>query len=457
MKQSFTHAILLLIVAIATFGFTVFNDQGKIHLKVTREENGEKSVFKKTYESMEALKADSELKAFDVMVEKWATEEEIDAHAFDMKSADGNKIVIKKRMGGEEEFTWTSEDGEEVEKIIKLKGDGNWTSDDGDTHLIIKKKDGKTEVIDIKEDKVIIIKSEDGEQNITMKIDGDGEHKMIWVDEDGKTTELTDQKIEELVQAQKEDEAEINITKEVEVITSNDEEGTHKVIIKKEGDEDSEMEIEIEEAIENDGETVNKKVWITKDGEKVELEGDNSFEFEEEGKKMKIIVTDETLESADFSGGKSKGDKAMFFVKKDAEASNQYMNVNIEEENGESFINIDIKRNAPLNVTISDISKADASLQDVSFSLKNNLKPSDLNYYPNPSSGKFNLKFNLNQKGEVTVKVMDIIGKEVYKETVLDFNGIYDNQLDLTGHEKGVYVLQILQNKKALSRKILIE
>lgn len=457
MKQAFTHAILLLIAAIATFGFTVFNDEGKVHLKVTREENGEKSVYEKSYESMEALKADSELKAFDVLVEKWATEERIEPHGSDMKSADGKKVIIKRRIDGEEEFTWTSEDGEEVEKIIQMKGDGEWTSDDGDTHVIIKKKDGKTEVIDIKEDKVIKIKSEDGEQNITMKIEGNGKHKMIWVDEDGKTTELTDEKIEEIVQAHKDDDSDVNITRKVEVITSNDEEGAHKVIIKKDGDEDSEMEIEIEEAVENDGETVNKKVWITKDGEKVELEGDNTFEFEDEGKKMKIIVTDESMETADFSGGKFEGEKAMVFVKKGAEASKQYMNVNIEEENGESFINIDIKRNASMNVTISDISKADASLQDVSFSLKNNLKPSDLNYYPNPSSGKFNLKFNLEQKGEVTVKVMDILGKEVYKETILDFGGMYDNKLNLTGHEKGVYVLQILQNKKALSRKILIE
>jgi fructose-specific component phosphotransferase system IIB-like protein len=241
------------------------------------------------------------------------------------------------------------------------------------------------------------------------------------------------------------------------VITSNDEEGTHKVIIKKDSDEDSEIEIEIEEAVENDGKTVNKKVWITRDGEKAELEGDNTFEFENEGKKVKIIVSDEILESGDFPGGKFEGEKAMVFVEKGAEAGKQYMNVNIEEENGESFINIDIKRNASMNVTISDISKADASLQDVSFSLKNNLKPSELNYYPNPSSGKFNLKFNLDQKGEVTVKVMDILGQEVYKETILDFGGIYDNELNLSGHEKGVYVLQILQNKKALSRKILIE
>jgi hypothetical protein len=108
-------------------------------------------------------------------------------------------------------------------------------------------------------------------------------------------------------------------------------------------------------------------------------------------------------------------------------------------------------------VTISEIMKTDVSFKDIDFSIKNNLKPSELNYYPNPNDGKFNLKFNLDQKGEVIVKVLDILGNEIYKETLLDFNGIYDNQLDLTGHEKGIYVLQVQQGRKALSRKILIE
>ncbi|MCK5101587.1 MAG: T9SS type A sorting domain-containing protein, partial [Cyclobacteriaceae bacterium] len=130
---------------------------------------------------------------------------------------------------------------------------------------------------------------------------------------------------------------------------------------------------------------------------------------------------------------------------------------NIEEKNGEQFIEIDIKRTDNLNVTISEILEDDTSLDGIDYSLKNNLKPSQLNYYPNPNNGRFNLKFMLDQKGEVTIKVMNILGNEVYKEKLLDFNGTYDNQIDLTGKEKGIYILQIIQKRKALTRKILIE
>lgn len=459
MKQTLTKSVILAIALFATLGFTLIDEQGKVHLKVTREENGEKSVFEKSYESMESLKADSELKEFDVLLEKWANEESIHNPRLDVKSSDGKKVIIKKRLS-DDEFTWTSEDGKEVGEIIEMEGDGAWTSDDGDTQVIIKKQDGKAEVIEVKKENVFKVKSEDGEQNFTIYIDGDGEHKMTWVDKDGNTTELTDEKIEELIQEHKKEGEEVRITKKVEVNTSEENPGKQKVIIIQDsGDEETEMEIEIVAEIETNGEekTVTKNVWISRDDEKVELEGDDAYEFKTDGKKMKIIVTDEIKDTPDFSGGKFEGDKEMVFLKKGNEAGNQYMNVNIEEENGESFIHIDIKRDATLNVTISAIEKADASLKDVSFSLKNNLRPSDLNYYPNPSNGKFNLKFNLEQKGEVTVKVMDIMGKEVYKETILDFGGMYDNELNLSGHDKGVYVLQIIQNKKALSRKILIE
>ncbi len=101
--------------------------------------------------------------------------------------------------------------------------------------------------------------------------------------------------------------------------------------------------------------------------------------------------------------------------------------------------------------------EGDASLNDVGYSIKNNLNPSQLKYYPNPSNGRFNLEFQLNLKKEVTIKVMDILGNEVYKETLLDFDGNYHNEIDLTGKERGIYILQVIQKKKTLARKILIE
>ncbi len=95
------------------------------------------------------------------------------------------------------------------------------------------------------------------------------------------------------------------------------------------------------------------------------------------------------------------------------------------EENGEEFIEINIKRTRNQRVKISQNLKEDDSLDGIDYFVKNDLNPSQLNYYPNPNHGRFNLKFSLKSKEEVTIKIMNILGNEVYKEKILDFQGYF--------------------------------
>jgi hypothetical protein len=133
------------------------------------------------------------------------------------------------------------------------------------------------------------------------------------------------------------------------------------------------------------------------------------------------------------------------------------MDINIDEKNGEKFIEINIKRDNVAGVTISEIDTKDPSLSGLDVAFKNNLKPTDINYYPNPGTGRFTLNFVLDRKDEVVVTISDILGQEVYRENLPDFEGTYDKVIDLSGEKKGIYILQINQKKKTLSRKILIE
>lgn len=438
--------MLLLAIIMVSLGFSPIDEQEKVHLKVTKEENGEKTIFEKAYATMDELKADEELKNFDVLVDQWANEKNHQMMHVEQADHDGEKtIIIKEKIDSDVNFTWISDDGEEIHE-----GD--------DYQIVIMQKDGKEETI-IKEEKVIKIKTDGDNNEITIKIDSDGEHNMVFVDEDGNKTKLSDEHIEKMIQGDLDEEGD-EIHKKIEVIVSDDGDGEQMVIVKEiDEDETKEIEIEVEKEIGEDGEEkiIEKKVWITKDGKKVELDEGNDFQFETEGDRITIKMDGETIDLKE----KSEGDQVIVVKRKRAEGENdgfsQSMNINVEENNGEKFIEIDIKRSSVLNVTISDIIKDDAALSGVDYSLKSNLKPSELKYYPNPSNGRFDLKFKLDQQKEVTVKVMDILGNEIYKETIIDFNGSYDNQIDLTGKEKGIYILQIIQKKKALSQKILIE
>ncbi len=444
MKQTFTHSIFILLAIIISLAFATNDEKGKVHLKITKEENGQQQVFEKQYNSMDELKADEDLKQFDVLVEEWANENNKHFEFSSDHKKDGEKtIIVKKKIGDNDEMTWIS--------------DGDTSNVKRDHVMVFKQKEGD----DLNEKNVIKIKTDDGDENFTMKIDGKGEKKIVWIDENGKKTELTEEKIEEMIS--KDDASKLNKThKKIEIISSDDADGKVKVMVS--GDDDPhtmEIEAEVSKEIDENGEEkiVNKKVWVTKDGKKMELDDDDAYELKTDGDTFTIKIDKESMESADFSDGKFEGDNLMLFSNKaDGESGiRQTMKINIDEKNGEQYIEIDIKRINNANVTISEIQKDDASLSKVDYSLKNNLKPSQLNYYPNPNSGRFTLNFVLDQKDEVSVTVMDILGKEVYKEKLLDFQGTYDNQIDLSGKEKGIYILQISQKKKILTRKILIE
>jgi hypothetical protein len=433
MKQLITKSIILISVITLIYGFTISKDEGKVHLTVSKQENGEKSIYEKTYQNMAALKADQELKHFDLLVDDWISNQ-------------NEGIVIGKDFGDKSDFSWT---------ITDKKAEGT------KEYIIIKKKAVDGKILEAESEKVIKIKTEDGEKVFTITSDENinDDHTIVWMDEDGKKTELNEETIKEMAA----DGENVKVKKRIEVIVSKNGDKQKKdiIIMNNDNEATAEIEVEVEKEIGVDDKEVikDKKVWIIKNGKKIELKDEKTFHFKTEGDQITVIVDGEELDVSDFAEGKFMGDKDIFITNKSGEdgSAKQTMNVSVEEKNGDTYIEIDIKRDALKNVTISEIMKTDVSFKDIDFSIKNNLKPSELNYYPNPNDGKFNLKFNLDQKGEVIVKVLDILGNEIYKETLLDFNGIYDNQLDLTGHEKGIYVLQVQQGRKALSRKILIE
>lgn len=82
-----------------------------------------------------------------------------------------------------------------------------------------------------------------------------------------------------------------------------------------------------------------------------------------------------------------------------------------------------------------------------------------LNAYPNqPSNGRLNVTFQAPEKGDVTITVTDINGKEVAREKVRDFSGKYVGQVDLKrGADKGTYFLTVTQGNDGAVKRLVIE
>ena len=60
-----------------------------------------------------------------------------------------------------------------------------------------------------------------------------------------------------------------------------------------------------------------------------------------------------------------------------------------------------------------------------------------VNIYPNPSNGMFSVQFSQNEKLSNAVKVLNVLGEEVYRTEIIRLN----MRLSLEGYSSGIYYL----------------
>ena len=75
-----------------------------------------------------------------------------------------------------------------------------------------------------------------------------------------------------------------------------------------------------------------------------------------------------------------------------------------------------------------------------------------LQIFPNPSTGKFTLKFVSSNGKTGIAEICNSEGKVIFKRTVEN-----DATIDLAGNRKGVYILRLYIDKAVLSKKIIIQ
>ena len=109
-------------------------------------------------------------------------------------------------------------------------------------------------------------------------------------------------------------------------------------------------------------------------------------------------------------------------------------------------------------IKITDVTEEDAKLLEKETGLSDNkLAVDNMNFYPNPNNGKFNLHFNLAAKGTTEVSVLNMEGKSVYSEELKEFTGSYDKEIDISSNPKGIYFVKIKQGTHAQLKKIVLD
>lgn len=240
--------------------------------------------------------------------------------------------------------------------------------------------------------------------------------------------------------------------------------------------EDREGESNVEVIIDEDG-----KRRVIKDGKEVDLDeihesGENVFIFKGDGDDVKVIEENMEVEvtvdengthhvtvngeEVDYNAWKEGNDQhhgfgKMEWVEESEDGKKIKKEIIIIKEDGEG--DNDVKVEAIVDKIMLHLQEVNEE-DEKAFSLEDNkeLKLDEFNFYPNPSDGTFQLKFQGKDRATM-VKVTDINGKQMYAEDLQNFSGTYDNEINLSGLKKGVYLLQVVQGGKAVNKKIVIE
>jgi len=84
------------------------------------------------------------------------------------------------------------------------------------------------------------------------------------------------------------------------------------------------------------------------------------------------------------------------------------------------------------------------------------LSVQDLKLTPIPNEGRFNLTFDLSQRGKTMVRIFNSTGRMIYEYDLGDFSGAFSDQVDISQNGPGTYFLEIRQGERSTVKKIIL-
>jgi hypothetical protein len=86
----------------------------------------------------------------------------------------------------------------------------------------------------------------------------------------------------------------------------------------------------------------------------------------------------------------------------------------------------------------------------------NNLRIEQLNIFPNPNTGRFNLTFELPQRGNTSIRVFNSSARLLYSRDLIDFEGDFQDEIDITQNGPGIYFIMVQQGETSITRKVIV-
>ncbi|HOE04879.1 MAG TPA: choice-of-anchor J domain-containing protein, partial [Bacteroidales bacterium] len=80
---------------------------------------------------------------------------------------------------------------------------------------------------------------------------------------------------------------------------------------------------------------------------------------------------------------------------------------------------------------------------------------SNISVYPNPTSGSVNVEFAMPESGNVTVQVMDALGRTLSEIKMSDVV-IFNESIDLSGYAEGVYSIRFIFDNQSITKRVTL-
>jgi len=183
-----------------------------------------------------------------------------------------------------------------------------------------------------------------------------------------------------------------------------------------------------------------------------------------EGSFIKRIVENSAAEDAGLLAGDVITYVSVIPIRSDCDLMNAIKQHEVGEE-----VTIDYIRNDKtyrttailgyqLRKTISWIPCCDNPVElGTELELTLNASNSGLKLFPNPSEGVSQLKYHSTELGSLNIVVSDLAGREIYRNEINDFEGNYNEVLDLTGESAGIYFINVIQGDQIHTEKLVIQ
>ena len=81
----------------------------------------------------------------------------------------------------------------------------------------------------------------------------------------------------------------------------------------------------------------------------------------------------------------------------------------------------------------------------------------NLEVYPNPSRDIFNITFISNEKQDFEIRIINVIGENIFIESKQQFVGEYTKQISLSEYPKAIYFLEIETDDGVINKKLILQ